>query len=115
MSSELLITREVGNGLIVYKNSKGLYHRVDGPAVEWVDGTKEWWLNNQYHRTDGPAVEFADGAKHWWMNGQRHRIDGPSIEYTDGYKEWHLNGKKFSKAKFIIWYEVSQLKEYIEV
>ena len=27
-----------------YYNSSGVFHRTDGPAVEWADGTREWWL-----------------------------------------------------------------------
>ena len=45
-------------------------HRLDGPAIEWADGTKIWYINNQMHREDGPAVEWADGTKEWWLNSQ---------------------------------------------
>ena len=38
-------------------------HRADGPAVEWANGTKEWWLNGKRHRADGPAVEHWTGRK----------------------------------------------------
>jgi hypothetical protein len=31
---------------------------------------KEWWLNDQLHREDGPAIEWADGTKSWWLNGE---------------------------------------------
>jgi len=34
-------------------------------------GDKFWYLNGKYHRTDGPAVEFADGSKAWLLNGER--------------------------------------------
>jgi len=30
---------------------------------------KRWYLNGKYHRTDGPAVEFKDGDKRWFING----------------------------------------------
>jgi hypothetical protein len=26
-------------------NEEGKYHRIDGPAIEWSDGYKEWWVN----------------------------------------------------------------------
>ena len=26
----------------------GLLHREDGPAVEWNDGYKAWWLNGKH-------------------------------------------------------------------
>jgi hypothetical protein len=50
-------------------------HRTDGPAVEWADGDKEWWLNGQLHRTDGPAIVWADGNNEWWMNGHEYLLD----------------------------------------
>jgi hypothetical protein len=29
-----------------------------------------WWLNDKLHREDGPAVEYPDGTKEWWLNGE---------------------------------------------
>jgi hypothetical protein len=49
----------------------GFRHRLDGPAVEWADGTKGWYVNGLRHRLDGPAIEWADGDKEWWVNGIR--------------------------------------------
>jgi hypothetical protein len=47
------------------------YHREDGPAVIYTDGTREWYLNGKLHREDGPAVECPDGSKYWYLNGRR--------------------------------------------
>jgi len=33
------------------------------------DETKAWYLNGELHRTDGPAIEFVIGSKHWYLNG----------------------------------------------
>jgi len=33
-------------------------------------GSKFWHLNNELHREDGPAVEYADGSKEWWLNDE---------------------------------------------
>ena len=33
---------------------------------------KEWYLNDQRHREDGPAVEYADGSKSWYLNGTEY-------------------------------------------
>ena len=82
------------NGIIEYRNAEGQLHREDGPAVEYVDGDKVWYLNGQLHREDGPAIEHADGYKVWYLNDKRHREDGPAIEHADGYKEWWLNNKR---------------------
>ena len=62
------------------------------PALEWADGTKRWYRNNQLHRDDGPAVEYADGSKAWWRNGLQHRDDGPAVECAGGIKQWYRNG-----------------------
>jgi len=32
---------------------------------------KHWYLNGSPHREDGPAVEYADGAKRWYLNGEQ--------------------------------------------
>ena len=83
-----------------YKDAKGtVLHRTDGPAIEWADGDKEWYLDGQHHRTDGPAVEWVDGYKAWFLNGQRHRTTGAAIEYTDGYKVWYLNGEQLTEQQ----------------
>ena len=72
-------------------------HREDGPAMEWADGNKEWYVDGNLHRTDGPAVEWADGDKAWWVNDKLHRLDGPAVECTDGTKEWWVGGKRRDK------------------
>ncbi len=70
-------------GAMRHYNKEGLLHREDGPAVEYADGGKIWYVNGKLHRTDGPAVENADGSKSWSVNDKLHRIDGPAIEYAD--------------------------------
>ena len=52
-----------------------------------------------HHREDGPAIEYANGSKAWYLNGLCHRIYGPAIEYADGYKTWWLNDKKCSEEE----------------
>ena len=71
----------------------GLYHREDGPAIEYANGDKYWYLNDKIHRINGPAIEYSNGDKYWYLNGKRHRTDGPAIERSDGTKIWFLNGK----------------------
>ena len=83
-------------GDVYYSKTKNKsdYHRLDGPAVEWSDGSKQWWINNKLHRLDGPAVEWLDGRKAWYVNGDKHRLDGPAIEWSDGGKQWWVNNKR---------------------
>jgi len=33
-------------------------------------GDKFWILEGKFHREDGPAVEFADGTKAWYYQGK---------------------------------------------
>ena len=82
------------DGDIVYSKTKNEsdYHRIDGPAVEWIDGSKQWWVNSHLHRLDGPAAEYENGYKMWYVNGKQHRLDGPAVEWLDGSKEGYVNG-----------------------
>lgn len=70
----------------------GMYHRIDGPAIEYSDGTRHWYVNGVPSRVDGPAIEDASGNKYWYLNGVPHRIGGPAVEEADGHKVWILNG-----------------------
>ena len=60
-------------------------------------GYKVWCLNGKYHREDGPAVEYADGSKFWYLDGKKHREDGPAVECAGGTKSWYLNGKCYTE------------------
>jgi len=83
-----------------YKPGTDERHREDGPAIEFADGTKEWYLHGNLHREDGPAVEYADGYKAWLLNDKLHREDGPAVENASGTKCWYLHGEKLSEAEF---------------
>jgi len=54
-----------------YKNSKGEYHRLDGPAKEWLNGNKFWYKKDKRHRLDGPAIECYDETKVWYILGKK--------------------------------------------
>ena len=49
-------------------NEDGLYHREDGPAIEYKDGTKIWFFHDEYHRLDGPAWIHDNGDTDWYIN-----------------------------------------------
>ena len=36
--------------MIEFKNKDGKYHRIDGPAVEYTNGDKKWYINGKLHR-----------------------------------------------------------------
>jgi hypothetical protein len=82
------------NGDRYFYNDKGQLHRLTGPAIEWGDRSKSWYVNGKRHRLDGPAVEGSNGYKSWFVNNKRHRLDGPAVEYSNGDKVWFVNGKR---------------------
>ena len=110
------ITKDIDEyGNIFYYNENKLRHREDGPAIEWANGNKEWYLNGQRHREDGPARVYADGTKSWYINGQRHREDGPAIEYVSGHKVWFLNDKRYSEQEFNDFLLKKRLQKILEL
>ena len=69
---------------------------------EW-DGLGKFDIT--YHRLDGPAREWRDGTKQWFKEGRRHREDGPAIEdqsaYGAGsYAAWYIEGKSYNKEDY---------------
>ena len=32
----------------------------------------EWSLNGNLHREDGPALEYTDGTKFWYLDGEQY-------------------------------------------
>ena len=90
----------------------GVRHREDGPAIEYASGDKEWYLNGEYHREDGPALEHINGTRSWYVNGTRHREDGPANEYPDGSKRWYINNNRLftlTKEHLIKYMELKHL------
>ena len=67
------------------------------------DGTKYYYSDKKmtvYHREDGPAIEYTDGSKSWYRDGVRHREDGPACEWCDIGNSWFIDGKELSEAEF---------------
>ncbi len=51
---------------------------------------------NQFHREDGPAIEYINGDKAWYMYDKLHRVDGSAVEYVDGDKDYYIMGREYS-------------------
>jgi len=85
ISGETLYVSEQKFGSVYYKNkAMNIYHRVDGPAMVWYDGTERWFQNGRAHRMDGPATVWPSGGTDWWINGERitymrDRYKGPGL------------------------------------
>jgi hypothetical protein len=60
------------------------------------------WCNEagDYHREDGPAIIWNNGSREWYFNGHRHRIDGPALEYSNGTNYYFIDGKLSSEEDF---------------
>jgi len=82
MKPQYIKIDEYGDKSYYSDKAMTIYHREDGPAIEWADGDKHWYLNGKCHRADGPAVEWAEGSKSW----------------AYGYKSWYINWANGSKA-----------------
>lgn len=52
------------------------------------------------HRLDGPAVEYSDGSKVWYVDSKRHRLDGPAYDGAYGYKTWYVDGEQLTEREF---------------
>jgi hypothetical protein len=82
-----------------WRNDSGELHREDGPAIEWDDGSKEWWVNGKLHRDYYPTIERPDGYRGWFRDGKRHREDGPAIENGNS-KSWYIDGVELTENEF---------------
>jgi hypothetical protein len=70
---ENYVKREVDyQGNIRYYNSKSDLHRLDGPAIEWIDGDKEWWVIGNRHRLNGYAVSWRSVHKFWYLKNKNY-------------------------------------------
>jgi len=62
-------TGPTGTKIYCKDQAMTIIHRLDGPAVEYGGGGKEWWYNDKCHRLDGPAIEYSNGSKVWYVDG----------------------------------------------
>ena len=85
-------TEITNDGTKVWRNDMGQFHRDDGPAVIYTNGTQYWYINGNLHREDGPAEIYPNGTQHWHINGKHHREDGPAVICPDGRQKWFING-----------------------
>lgn len=50
----------------------GLRHRDgDEPGYVGKNGDKAWYRDGKLHRDGKPAVEYADGTTEWWLEGMK--------------------------------------------
>jgi hypothetical protein len=74
-----------------------LHSNDDMPAIQYYDGTLEWYHDGESHRdNDMPAfispIRDIYGCRKWYLHGKLHRINGPAIITYDGYEFWYKEG-----------------------
>lgn len=80
----------IENG-VTRRYKDGLLDGGDLPAVEWSDGTKEFYTDGKRNRLDGPAVipAFDEESNEYWIN---------SFQYKDK-REYNQAIKRMKKIK----------------
>jgi hypothetical protein len=85
----------------------GVLHRDnDLPAVEYDNGSREWWVHGKRLRWDprSPTEILCDptnynvaGTRIWHsLDSKKHRDDdNPAVIHADGTKEWWFNGQRY--------------------
>ena len=58
------------SGTVRWLDDEGHYHREDGPAIVWPNGTQWWFSHGGYHFAHGPSDLYADGALRWYEDRQ---------------------------------------------
>lgn len=69
-------------------------HNTSAPAIEYINGSEEWYVNGVKHREKGPAVIYSSGTKLWYYKGKLHREDGPAVVSCNGTKIWYIHGEE---------------------
>ena len=86
----------------------GSLHREDGPAIEYANGSRQWYQHNHLHRTGAPAVETINGGEIWYQHGKLHRTNGPAV-VSNAFTQWWVDGVYYeditSWAKAALQYE----------
>jgi hypothetical protein len=50
-------------------------------AVEMMSGGKCHFKNTKLHRMDGPAIEYVDGSGEWWYEGEHIKYISSQDEF----------------------------------
>ena len=91
LAEELSLRREIDeDDTIRYYNDKDEWHRTNGPAAIYNNGTEIWYHRNIRHRLDGPAMVFPNVGEVWFINGK---------EYTKEEFNAHPDVIAYAKSK----------------
>ena len=107
IESERIQLVRLGNGTVMYLDIHGHHHRSNGPAVQYTDGTGEWWhrgcrdnklggmtfTHQANSEEDSERIQLRNGTVVYLdIHSHLHRSDGPAIQCRDGTKEWWIRG-----------------------
>jgi len=93
------------NGNTLYYNEQNELHRLDGPALEYANGSKVWLQNGKWHRLAGPTFEWAIGTKWWYINNNLVGAseNGFTEEDFENYKQEHnIKNKEIRMKNYIL-------------
>ena len=75
-------------------NLKG-WNLPGGDYLQVLDGSHKAWLKNgKYHREDGPAIIYDDGTVEYWLNGKQ--VKSKDYNSPEFKKRWQKLLKKIS-------------------
>jgi hypothetical protein len=100
MNYEEYIVRVYENGNIKWFNKDNKLHRVGGPAIEYFNGTKAYYIDDILHRVDGPAIESPNGEKEYYQYGKLHNLKGPAYVNSNGTCQYYINGVFYEENDF---------------
>ena len=79
-------------------------------AIQYIgeSGTVYWKSTENpklFHREDGPAIQYPIGSQCWYLMGKLHREDGPAGIWRDlntgQYTyEYFIHGKQYTEEEF---------------
>lgn len=58
-------------GTVYYYNSNNQLHRLDGPAIKYLNYSYQWYKKGKLHRIGGPAYyNSANNCYSWYKDGE---------------------------------------------
>ena len=87
-------------GNIVWTNSKGENHRLNGPAIIYknIPDGEDWFKNGLLHREDGPAINY---NKETAVKFNEYWIEGIVVSKKE-WIQWLKDGKSSLDQKTIL-------------
>ena len=92
IKNNIQMYKKIYHDRVEWRNSEDKLHRINGPAIIWNTGRREWLRDGELHRLNGPAIEENDGHQEWYRFGKLDCEFGSAIRYADGSEDYYLYG-----------------------